>query len=602
MYNNINYITYFTEKKKEKKIKPDNNIADNPNLNIESFLTDIVSNHAFKNREEFLNSIAIDVNNLINDFSNESTKLMFVGSNVIFNYIKYLQKPDNTLVSSNANCQQLIDNVFLKNNKSDIDIKILFKNEFNIDEFNLFTIALHQYLLNKIDMYYSFLTVDTVIDHIKSDNRFKIKMNETYDKYAEINNKYNEKNNNNTKIDFLGTTYDYEYVIFKNYEECKTYIKSSTNGCTLHNMKNFKNIDNKEQLKKMFSINHMNVIYNDDEKSNAHVLNLSQDVNADNKKFIYSYKAQNQNINIILSYNDTLIFKKKDIYSDFSLMRYKLRFIVGIKIGNALYLLKAKSELLDISLPKYNDHIRHHENDLINNKNPFNLIIKTDAYDNVYKYSLFGLIMDLEQMIVHSDEHPWDANKYEKRLRRLLFIYFMLASSNEYYTNFNSVNVIVRQHVIILWSNILFISIQLYKIINKNFDFVKSTDNKDKDIFLIKNKNKDSFLNDDDQCEILNNLFIVQNHNSHFNYEIINENSSNENIFLRNYKKISYGSFEFCLLEKIIELTKNVKNKDVYNFLNFIDTIYDFIVCLQYVYSDTFSTELKMLKFEKSKF
>jgi hypothetical protein len=141
----------------------------------------------------------------------------------------------------------------------------------------------------------------------------------------------------------------------------------------------------------------------------------------------------------------------------FTLHRVKLNIILYFKTWskyetNVAYgFFQAPSELIDIPISTYDDykknlnfdlHIQKYEN-TIDNKNMV-----------FYSYSIFGLIDDICKAIFVEYEFPWDANKYEKKINRL--VYFFLIYLNNSYSNWDEIKTKLEEYF------------------NNNFDISKS--------------------------------------------------------------------------------------------------------------------------------
>jgi hypothetical protein len=129
---------------------------------------------------------------------------------------------------------------------------------------------------------------------------------------------------------------------------------------------------------------------------------------------------------IAVSDNRALKFSSDNIDIRFNLVRTKLYFdiLLDDNFGNE-YVYSIGGELIDVSIPLDNGLI-HFFNDPNNNIEYYELTFdgnkKTIGFNS---YDVENLVYDLEYMLFYGDRLPWTQNKYEKRLNRLLYLYFM---------------------------------------------------------------------------------------------------------------------------------------------------------------------------------
>ena len=153
-------------------------------------------------------------------------------------------------------------------------------------------------------------------------------------------------------------------------------------------------------------------------------------------------------VEMYISYNNTLTFEKFKRLTAFNLVRTKVSFNayfdyvnkpenldVG-KPGTTLTgnpdLLRLDGELIDVSIGKREDNSLAHFYD--NRKKYVSTYrIGTDP-DNILHfkaYSIIYLLEDLERILFVDSEFPWDDAKYVKRIKRILFMYMLLLFLNK---------------------------------------------------------------------------------------------------------------------------------------------------------------------------
>jgi hypothetical protein len=136
---------------------------------------------------------------------------------------------------------------------------------------------------------------------------------------------------------------------------------------------------------------------------------------------------------MMVSSNQTLDFWKEANHTKFSLVRTKV-ILNGLFVRNNdklnPILMKLDGELIDVSLSHKDDsNIQHYFDHLKDNLTEYH--IKTDSEDFKFKApSQHYLIEDLEGILFRNSIFPWDDNKYPKRIKRVLFMYFIILLEN----------------------------------------------------------------------------------------------------------------------------------------------------------------------------
>jgi len=145
--------------------------------------------------------------------------------------------------------------------------------------------------------------------------------------------------------------------------------------------------------------------------------------NKQNKKAIKS-KITDNNSYMTVTYNSALEFKsgaKKDRTVKFTLVRTKAIFT----LINNNKLMNVGGELIDVSIPhRLDTGLIHFFKERDHNIRTFDLSF--DKCDLKFKsYSISYLIDDLETILFKFNDFPWNDLKYDKRLNRLFYMYFV---------------------------------------------------------------------------------------------------------------------------------------------------------------------------------
>ena len=136
-----------------------------------------------------------------------------------------------------------------------------------------------------------------------------------------------------------------------------------------------------------------------------------------NNNFLFDIELQNllDFNNLYITFNNDIKFYKNNILKNFSLIRLKHNFNLLFNLDNYnLY-----GELVDISIPKLTDELYNLYNNI--NKN----IIQINYLNSRYNiYSIEYNSKDIYQVLFNDFYLPWIDPKYNKRLNRLLILYF----------------------------------------------------------------------------------------------------------------------------------------------------------------------------------
>lgn len=152
--------------------------------------------------------------------------------------------------------------------------------------------------------------------------------------------------------------------------------------------------------------------------------------------------STNTSPNMYTSVNDALSFGE-DYITHFCLVRTKLIFyiVMNDKIK------KSFGELIDVTVIAKDDAYLEHMFDHLSEN------IKTYTFSNGFKfqgYSLEYSIYDLEKILFNQNEFPWLDEKYEKRVRRLIYLYLL-----KLLTNNNADAVIVYRNLAIFKTQVI---------------------------------------------------------------------------------------------------------------------------------------------------
>ena len=354
--------------------------------------------------------------------------------------------------------REYFDDCLNKNFKrSDSDYGIIINNDFvnqgRIREFNYhyYNINLMTFnILNKINQEFNDNKLDYFLFSKIQETDLVDLLNKSNDTLDEIKQKANDPQ---SEIDDPNIK-----VIFKksNLDKIKKFVGIA--------------IDNKVFIEE--SYRYKNLDFNDLKDISNKKVNIPINNNIDTKKsnFLITKKDHNfNNTNILINIgnkqnnfyyynNETPFFltegKKTDdtnwrteSYGTFSLHRIKLGAkLLGLTNNNELVLLSTPSEVVDISISKYNDF-----KSLEYTKYNFEKLWQKFNYKNQISYisfTFYGFLKDL-MAIIYTEKNfkPWDDQKYSKRIvRTLVFLTLILFNLNdEKNTRINIINHFVQK-------------------------------------------------------------------------------------------------------------------------------------------------------------
>ena len=163
------------------------------------------------------------------------------------------------------------------------------------------------------------------------------------------------------------------------------------------------------------------------------------------QKMIFGNKSYSD---IFVSVNKSTVFiiKKiggEDIVISFNLVRTKFTFDAYFiyKNGNSK-IMKLDGELIDVSIINKDYSTLSHFYDHINKYITTYEVGIGDSKFNFKGYTVEYLISDLEFILFSVSEYPWDDLKYTKRIKRLLYLYFIFLLINKKFNTNNRIQYI----------------------------------------------------------------------------------------------------------------------------------------------------------------
>jgi len=170
---------------------------------------------------------------------------------------------------------------------------------------------------------------------------------------------------------------------------------------------------------------------------NLAVYNLLYPNNNDLESSVF-FKNIKDESEFYISVNRTLEFGDK-LFTRFNLVRTKLNFNTNFLKNGKNITLKFGGELIDISIShKNSSEIDKFFKNLKDNIQIYTLNFPDKSLNFEYlSYSLRYFCIDLEKILFHQNEFPWDDKKYQKRIIRLLFLtgIDLLEKNNRYERN-----------------------------------------------------------------------------------------------------------------------------------------------------------------------
>ncbi len=197
----------------------------------------------------------------------------------------------------------------------------------------------------------------------------------------------------------------------------------------------FEQVDNEFNSPGDEELSNEMILFSENKKVNSSRNDLIITVNKKDDKFyskIINITNEKKNT-IYLTVNDSIKFKNNGNYSSFILARLKINFIFYFKTKENKYgFLKIPSELVDVSISKFEDYKINYVEKIQTMKNyKYKELIYTS-------YNIIGFIKDLLMQLIVEVPYSWRANKYEKKIFRMIFL-FIIFILNEYTTNSNTI-------------------------------------------------------------------------------------------------------------------------------------------------------------------
>jgi hypothetical protein len=149
--------------------------------------------------------------------------------------------------------------------------------------------------------------------------------------------------------------------------------------------------------------------------------------NVEEYDLLYNVKEDNS---MVISVNKALEFQSGDGgTTKFALVRTKIYFFLTMAQNNKIKIINRGGELIDVSIP----HRKDKSTDIDFSFKEYTLNFDNKSF-SFLSYSMDLLIEDLEKILFHVAEYPWDDNKYFKRLNRLCYLYYLEMFLNNYTT------------------------------------------------------------------------------------------------------------------------------------------------------------------------
>ena len=419
--------------------------------------------------EKFRNICDIYINKILT--TEELVKELFSGKNIITSELNYGEKflcefKENfktkiKLVYKGGSAMKIVYEKYIKIFEKNVGLNSFiekFKGDFLRSDADYIILIdkesirkqhpqINQKDLDKIyNLYYYHLNfiVDILINELRNDYQTNINFYNDFD-IINCNHLYNSLDKLNEKLainkqDFPDSEYSKIKKFIGIYFYNRNYIKEKVDDDDLgKNLYTFK--DGKLEIKQINLCNKKpNPKRNDKLITFEHKNYLSQDIinrfqykiNVDDEYLLLESSVGDDKNDIYISTNETHIYKTwEDFKVNFILHRLKLNtllyFSTDIKSENDIELeerygyINNPVEILDISIPKYDDSFNANNYDIEEN-------IEENIYHHpfvgkfkYYTYSSKGYIKDLYLNLCVHNKYIWDDLKYEKRLNRLIF-------------------------------------------------------------------------------------------------------------------------------------------------------------------------------------
>tara|TARA_B110000211_G_scaffold186207_1_gene211337 strand:+ start:2113 stop:3660 length:1548 start_codon:yes stop_codon:yes gene_type:complete len=168
----------------------------------------------------------------------------------------------------------------------------------------------------------------------------------------------------------------------------------------------------------------LELIFTNKSKYNGLVDFITEDGAQGNE--LVRHDLKNSKSCMYISLNKTLEFTSGDGgITKFALVRTKVNFNLLWKTKKGTTQINVGGELIDVSIPHRKDKSINHVFDNLKEAISRYTVSESGKSIQFNSYSLKFLIEDLEKILFHVAEFPWDDNKYVKRLNRLCYTYFI---------------------------------------------------------------------------------------------------------------------------------------------------------------------------------
>ena len=457
---------------------------------LNAVLTEYVSTE-FTNSKNFIYLITNfnkKLNNLIPEEYRDHIFILFKGGNVMKNLFETI-KDKNVLDIKTVNYMR---NYF---KKSDFDFESVILNYNNMDEYKKY----YDYTVNIV-----LFTIKSIYDILLTNSNLFFEIEKEFEANKEnilelLNNKLKEIKLNNANI----------YKIDK-------FTDISINNDTSNNL---------------YTFDETSIV---DNKVNK-ILNIT--INKNNSPYHYYL-------------NDIVEVMNDNNELSFILGRIKYTFKVRYtNLNNKTNYINLNSEILDISMARYNDYKLKYYMDNNIDKEIINYYKKDDKLDtlNYNSYTIYSLLNDLFIQF-RERKYIWGTDKYDKKLNRFIFFINIYLSSELGEFNYNRLVGKFIEYI-----NNLNQQQQYNELLNMLKNEMNINNNNVFYLFIeLINKNYENTLNDTDETkELLNNIIKnIKNYltdNKYVNYKIPKDNF--ELSYMEKYMK--YKS-------KYLELKKNI--------------------------------------------
>ena len=309
-------------------------------------------------------------------------------------------------------------------------IKAYYQNYFKKSD-NDFSIIINPHLSNFQEIYNDIKNLAFIVQNYL--RNIYIADNTTYFDYYRLNdtekvkilNKYVDKMNSSNTVtqklhdfdgEFIGIVFgNNQYFTDKNFKP-KTFDPQKDMEIGLISEE-----ERTKEIKKGFTTNLVNLVELN-VKDNIDVLSYDP------------YKFRDA-IEFYISLNDSLTFGNVSSgKASFLLVRTKIS--VNAYFMNSdgkVKMIKLSGELIDVSVPNQLESSLVHFYDNLNEYVTTYSFLYGDKDINFKSYSIEYLTNDLEHILFDYSAVPWDDNKYQKRIKRLMYMYFILLLINPKY-------------------------------------------------------------------------------------------------------------------------------------------------------------------------